>query len=154
MWVVLGWLLCELFWITNRIASLFQPFSALSRSRIDAVVQEITQEATSTTTSSSNNNNNHDKNNPTSVFGCKADLGSADGVANLIAQVQDIEHQVQRPLDILVNNVGMFHVQDFEAIPDDKWMEYYQLNTLSGVRLARHFLPKLRQRPWSHFVCQ
>lgn len=100
-----------------------------SADKVQAVVQEIINET---------KNEN--------VYVCAGDLGSADGVADVIAKVGQIEAQLDRPLDILVNNVGMFHVQDFEDITDDKWMDYYQINTMSGVRLARHYLPKMLQR--------
>eukprot|EP00672_Neobodo_designis_P028010 CAMPEP_0174833480 /NCGR_PEP_ID=MMETSP1114-20130205/4258_1 /TAXON_ID=312471 /ORGANISM="Neobodo designis, Strain CCAP 1951/1" /LENGTH=271 /DNA_ID=CAMNT_0016067363 /DNA_START=39 /DNA_END=854 /DNA_ORIENTATION=- len=48
-----------------------------------------------------------------------------------------------KPLYALVNNMGIFHVQQFEEITDEKWQEYYDTNTMSGVRLARAFLAKM-----------
>ena len=80
------------------------------------------------------------------VHGVAGDLSSADGVQRFIEDVKIIEEHVGRPVDVLVNNLGMFHNQEFAEIPDDKWIEYYETNTMSGVRLSRHFLPKMLER--------
>lgn len=50
------------------------------------------------------------------------------------------------PLYALVNNMGIFHVQPFDEIPDDKWAEYYETNIMSGVRLARSALKGMLER--------
>ena len=40
-------------------------------------------------------------------------------------------------IDILVNNLGIFEPKPFEDIPDDDWLRFFEVNVLSGVRLAR-----------------
>jgi NAD(P)-dependent dehydrogenase (short-subunit alcohol dehydrogenase family) len=44
-------------------------------------------------------------------------------------------------VDILVNNLGIFAAVPFEDIPDGEWMRFFEVNVLSGVRLARAYLP-------------
>ena len=80
------------------------------------------------------------------LHGVVGDLGSSEGVDAFVEKVSAIEKEIDRPVDILVNNVGMFHVQDFKDISDDKWLDYYNLNTMSGVRLSRHYLPAMLER--------
>jgi NAD(P)-dependent dehydrogenase (short-subunit alcohol dehydrogenase family) len=47
-------------------------------------------------------------------------------------------------LQVLVNNVGVARQAAFEAVPDDEWEAYWQLNVMSYVRAARAALPHLR----------
>jgi NAD(P)-dependent dehydrogenase (short-subunit alcohol dehydrogenase family) len=51
-------------------------------------------------------------------------------------------------LDILVNNLSIFEVDPFKQITDDHWRSYFEINVLSGVRLARALLPRLQGRRW------
>ena len=39
-------------------------------------------------------------------------------------------------VEILVNNLGIFEPKPFEEIPDDDWRRFFEVNVLSGVRLA------------------
>ena len=55
-------------------------------------------------------------------------------------------------VDILVNNVGIFEPKPFEDIPDADWLRFFETNVLSGVRLARHYLPGMRERNWGRVV--
>ena len=76
--------------------------------------------------------------------GIAADLSTAEGVANLVRQVPEV--------DILVNNLGIFEPKPFEEIPDDDWLRFFEVNVLSGVRLTRHYLPGMRDRNWGRVV--
>ena len=84
------------------------------------------------------------------VRGIAADLSTADGVNDLIAQASDA--------DILVNNVGTAHIRDYAGIediariPDEDWLGLFQLNVMSGVRTTRHYLPRMVQRGWGRVV--
>lgn len=80
------------------------------------------------------------------VIGIAGDVGSFEGVKKFIADVEAVEADVGTPVEILVNNVGIFNTQDFVDVPDEKWIDYYQINTMSGVRLSRHYLPKMLER--------
>ena len=79
------------------------------------------------------------------VIPAVGDLSSADGVNAFLEVIQKIEANYG-PVDVVVNNLGIFHSQAFEEISDEKWSEYYETNTMSGVRLSRYFLPKMLER--------
>ncbi len=76
--------------------------------------------------------------------GVGADLGTAEGCAALIAAVPDV--------DVLVNNVGVFTPQPVFEIPDEEWARHFEINVMSGVRLARHHVPAMVGRGWGRVV--
>jgi NAD(P)-dependent dehydrogenase (short-subunit alcohol dehydrogenase family) len=74
------------------------------------------------------------------VTGVAADLATADGAARMFGQLPEA--------DILVNNLGIFGPQPVLEIDDDEWRRYFEVNVLSGVRLARHYLPGMTNQGW------
>ena len=56
------------------------------------------------------------------------------------------------PVDILVNNVGTFEVKPFFELPDDDWRAMFDLNVMSGVRLARGLMRPMLERDWGRIV--
>jgi NAD(P)-dependent dehydrogenase (short-subunit alcohol dehydrogenase family) len=78
------------------------------------------------------------------VLGFAGDLGTAAAAEELGRQYPDVE--------ILVNNLGIFEAKPFEEIPDDDWMRFFEVNVLGGVRLARLYLPSMRQRNWGRII--
>jgi NAD(P)-dependent dehydrogenase (short-subunit alcohol dehydrogenase family) len=76
--------------------------------------------------------------------GVVADLGTADGVRAVIERFP--------LLDILVNNLGIYEPKPFEQISDDDWQRFFEVNVLSGVRLSRHYLPRMKERNWGRIV--
>jgi NAD(P)-dependent dehydrogenase (short-subunit alcohol dehydrogenase family) len=44
--------------------------------------------------------------------------------------------QAAPAVDILVNNLGTYELKDFAAITDAEWRRYFEVNVLSGARLA------------------
>ncbi len=78
------------------------------------------------------------------VVGIAADLGTAAGVDETIARFPDV--------DILVNNLGIFEVRKFEDIEDREWLRFFEVNVMSGVRLSRHYLPRMKQRNWGRVI--
>jgi short-subunit dehydrogenase len=81
------------------------------------------------------------------AIGVAGDEATCQGVKLFITDLQEVEKQLGLSVDIpLVNNVGIFHSQDFVDVPDEKWMESYNINTMLGMRLSRHFLPKMIER--------
>jgi 3-oxoacyl-[acyl-carrier protein] reductase len=73
-----------------------------------------------------------------------ADLGDAAGASAVTRAVPDV--------DILVNNLGYYEGKPFGEITDDDWMRMFDLNVMSGVRLARHYFPRLLGRNWGRVV--
>lgn len=55
-------------------------------------------------------------------------------------------------VDILVNSLGIFNPQPFEEISDDEWRRFFEINVLSGVRLSRYYLPRMKQKDWGRIV--
>lgn len=48
--------------------------------------------------------------------------------------------------DILVNNLGYYEGKPFAEISDEDWMRMFDLNVMSGVRLARHYFPRMLEK--------
>ena len=78
------------------------------------------------------------------VRGVAADLGTAAGVERFLQQV--------RAADILVNNLGIFETKPFVDIPDADWLRFFEVNVLSGVRLARAYLPRMLKNKWGRII--
>ncbi|HEY5705761.1 MAG TPA: SDR family oxidoreductase [Terrimicrobiaceae bacterium] len=67
-----------------------------------------------------------------------ADNGSAEGAAETIRQFPEV--------DILVNNLGIYEAVGFFDETDEAWQRLFEVNILSGVRLARHYLRAMLER--------
>src|SRR5712671_2689687 len=76
--------------------------------------------------------------------GIAADLGTARGAARILAEVPEV--------DVLVNNVGIFEAKPFTDIPDEDWLRIFETNVLSGIRLSRHYLPRMVGRGWGRVL--
>ncbi|HTV40279.1 MAG TPA: SDR family oxidoreductase [Candidatus Sulfotelmatobacter sp.] len=72
------------------------------------------------------------------------DLSNAAVAEKLAGQFPDVE--------ILVNNLGIFEPKPFEQIPDDDWRRFFDVNVLSGVRLSRAYLPRMKQCNWGRII--
>ncbi|SPE59516.1 Uncharacterized oxidoreductase YvaG [Verrucomicrobia bacterium] len=55
-------------------------------------------------------------------------------------------------LDILVNNLGMYEPKPFEDITDADWSAIIETNFMSGVRLSRHYLPRMKTAGWGRII--
>ncbi|MHA1070854.1 SDR family NAD(P)-dependent oxidoreductase [Enterobacter ludwigii] len=73
-----------------------------------------------------------------------ADLASAEGAKALIAACPDT--------DILINNLGFYEARDFADITDDEWLNMFNINVMSGVRLSRHYFPRMLERNWGRVI--
>jgi NAD(P)-dependent dehydrogenase (short-subunit alcohol dehydrogenase family) len=89
-----------------------------AQARVDAAVKEVIAEFPGS-----------------EISGVAADLSSAEGVAAVTGFVPD--------LDILVNNMGIFEVREFAGIADEDWFKIFEANVMSGIRLSRHYLPRM-----------
>jgi NAD(P)-dependent dehydrogenase (short-subunit alcohol dehydrogenase family) len=78
------------------------------------------------------------------VHGVAADLSTAEGVKTLLQSVPEV--------DILVNNLGIFDPRPFEQIDDDEWLRFFEVNVMSGVRLSRHYLPRMKAAEWGRII--
>jgi NAD(P)-dependent dehydrogenase (short-subunit alcohol dehydrogenase family) len=55
-------------------------------------------------------------------------------------------------LDILVNNLGVYTTKPFAQITDDDWRSIIDTNFMSGMRLSRHWLPKMKAAGWGRII--
>ena len=78
------------------------------------------------------------------ISGFAGDIGIATTAEQLAEKFPDVE--------ILVNNLGIFEPMEFEDITDADWRRFFDVNVLSGVRLARLFLPGMRRRNWGRII--
>jgi NAD(P)-dependent dehydrogenase (short-subunit alcohol dehydrogenase family) len=76
--------------------------------------------------------------------GVAADLGNSAGVNSFLQQVTTT--------DVLVNNLGIFEPKRFLEIPDADWVRFFEVNVLSGVRLARAYLPGMLKKNWGRII--
>lgn len=72
------------------------------------------------------------------------DLGTSEGAQAAISLYPQV--------DILVNNLGIYWDSPFEKLSDDDWQKIFQVNVMSGVRLARHYLPKMLEDNWGRII--
>jgi len=78
------------------------------------------------------------------IAGLAADVSTAAGCQTLTERLQDV--------DILINNAGIFEPKGFFDIPDEDWTRFYEVNVMSGVRLARAYMPGMLKRNWGRIV--
>jgi NAD(P)-dependent dehydrogenase (short-subunit alcohol dehydrogenase family) len=74
-------------------------------------------------------------------------------VANLANAKAAIEAARRFPsIDILVNNLGVYQPKPFEQITDDDWGAIIETNFMSGVRLSRHYLSRMKAANWGRII--
>lgn len=78
------------------------------------------------------------------IHGVTADFSNNNDIDNLIKQLPEV--------DILVNNVGIFEPKAFGDITDADWMKFFEVNVLSGVRLARAYFDKMIAKTWGRII--
>ncbi|MEU0485979.1 SDR family oxidoreductase [Streptosporangium sp. NPDC006013] len=69
-----------------------------------------------------------------------ADLATQEGADHTVGILPEA--------DILINNLGVFGVQDALEITDDEWRRYFEVNVLAAIRLTRAYLPGMVARSW------
>jgi NAD(P)-dependent dehydrogenase (short-subunit alcohol dehydrogenase family) len=80
----------------------------------------------------------------TKISGVATDVSTAAGCQMLAEAVPEV--------DVLVNNMGIFKPIPFEKIPDEDWLNIFEANVMSGVRLSRHYLPGMRAKNWGRIL--
>ena len=76
--------------------------------------------------------------------GIAADFSSSAGAEAVIEKFPDV--------DVLINNVGIFEPKAFLDIPDADWLRLFEVNVMSGVRLARHYLGGMLKKNWGRIL--
>jgi NAD(P)-dependent dehydrogenase (short-subunit alcohol dehydrogenase family) len=55
-------------------------------------------------------------------------------------------------VQILINNLGQYAPKPFEEITDQDWLAIIETNFMSGVRLSRHYLPRMKADDWGRII--
>lgn len=72
------------------------------------------------------------------------DNSTAEGAVETIHQFPQV--------DILVNNLGIYEAVGFFDETDEAWQRLFDVNILSGVRLARHYLKAMLERKTGRII--
>ncbi len=73
-----------------------------------------------------------------------ADPATARGCDAIVAALDNV--------DILVNNLGIYEAKPFTEIADADWTRLFETNVMSGVRLSRHYFPKMLEKNWGRII--
>lgn len=73
-----------------------------------------------------------------------ADFAKKEDVAKLLEELSGI--------DILINNVGIFGLEDFYQTTDEDWYKYFEINVMSGMRLSKKLLPEMIRKNWGRII--
>jgi len=111
----------------------------LLKERAAVIINGRTQAAVDKTIAALQQQNPHAR-----VSGIAADFGKKDDVARLLNELPEI--------DILINNVGIFEPKPFADIPDEDWFRFFDVNVMSGVRLARKVFPAMLKKNWGRVL--
>jgi 3-oxoacyl-[acyl-carrier protein] reductase len=79
---------------------------------------------------------------------CAADVSDAADLARLVAETE----RRLGGVDVLVNNAGGPRPGGFDALDDAAWLEAFELNLMSTVRLIRGVTPHMRAQGWGRIV--
>ncbi len=78
------------------------------------------------------------------VFAAPGNTASADGAAAVIAACPDA--------DVVIANLGIYEATDIFEATDEQWQRLIEVNVMSGVRLSRHYVPKMLARNSGRFI--
>lgn len=81
------------------------------------------------------------------ALGVEGDLSKPGETARICAEIEQ-----HGPLDILINNMGIFSPRPFAEISDEEWQSILDINVMSTVRLCRHFFPKMQQQDFARII--
>lgn len=98
-----------------------------SRDKLDAAVAEIAAAAPGSR-----------------ITAIVSDQSNVQGAAQLIAAQPDT--------DILINNLGYYEAKPFAEISDEDWLRMLDINVMSGVRLSRHYFPRMLEKNWGRVI--
>src|SRR2546427_11331878 len=90
------------------------------------------------------------------ISSIRADIPSAriEALALDLSKARDATETTKRfpDVDVLVNNLGVYQPRPFEQITDAEWTAIIETNFLSGVRLSRHYLLRMKTAGWGRII--
>jgi NAD(P)-dependent dehydrogenase (short-subunit alcohol dehydrogenase family) len=85
-----------------------------------------------------------------------SETGNANvkGISADFSDIQQVNALLENlpAVDILINNVGIFDPVAFKDIPDEEWLKFFEVNVLSGIRLARVYFDKMLAQNWGRII--
>ena len=78
------------------------------------------------------------------VLGFAADFSKIEEIQSLLSELPTI--------DILINNVGIYQTESFFESKDETWLQQFEINVMSGVRLSRQLLPNMVSQNWGRVI--
>ena len=77
-----------------------------------------------------------------------ADMSRPDAIAAMIAEAR----RLLGPIDVMVNNAGIQHVEAIETFPPEKWDAILAINLSSAFHAIRAVVPDMKQRKWGRII--
>ncbi|UUZ80312.1 SDR family oxidoreductase [Paenibacillus sp. P26] len=76
---------------------------------------------------------------------------------NAAADMVDIEQREALfkkfpQIDILVNNMGIYEIMQYEDVDDEVWEKYFRMNVLAANGLSKFYLPKMLQKDYGRII--
>jgi len=78
------------------------------------------------------------------IKGLVADFSDKQQIDKLLTQLPEV--------DILVNNVAVFEPKAFADITDESWINFFEINVLSAIRLSRVYFDKMLKKNWGRII--
>ena len=75
------------------------------------------------------------------------DLATEDGAESVVSGALSTGQ-----IDILINNAGVYHGQQWMDVTSKEWLDTYNTNVISGVRMVQRLLPQMRKLGWGRIV--
>ena len=87
---------------------------------------------------------------PPEALRIAADVTDQHAIDDVVAQA----HQCFGHIDIVIHTAGVTGAKgDPLTLSDDDYLEAWQIDFMSAIRVARATLPAMRERRWGRFVC-
>ena len=85
-----------------------------------------------------------------SAYAAPCELSDPDAVENMLKTVDALNV----PVDIVLNNAGVqvAYRTEYYSTPVSDYMDSFQINTASPMRIACHFIPKMKERGFGRVV--
>ncbi|WJE17169.1 SDR family NAD(P)-dependent oxidoreductase [Halobacillus sp. ACCC02827] len=79
---------------------------------------------------------------------------SPQNAAADIADVEQREHLFEKypDIDLLVNNMGIYEIMQYEDVTDEIWEKYFHTNVLAANGLSKFYLPKMRNKEFGRII--
>jgi len=84
-----------------------------------------------------------------------ADGGSAQAIKLNVTLSEDVDKLIKildKPVDVLINNAGIQHVESIDSFPMDKWDFLIQVMLVGVARLTQAVLPQMKSQDFGRVI--